>query len=280
MKYFISLLRLDKPSGIFLLLWPTLWALWLAGKGKPDLVIVSIFILGVILMRSAGCVINDIADRHIDCLVARTQDRPLAAGKVTLQAALLLFFVLMFCAFLLVLLFNRLTILLAFVGALLAIGYPFLKRFTHLPQVGLGLAFSWGVPMAFAALTDTLPVKGWLFFFVAVLWPIIYDTQYAMVDRADDVRIGVKSTAILFGKMDKWLLGLLQILFLVLLLMVGYFFQLTRVYYLSVIGAGILFIYQQILIKDRLPQQCFKAFKSHCWVGGIIFLGIFLNYAE
>lgn len=279
-KQYALLMRLDKPIGIFLVLWPTLWALWLASAGKPNVVVVLIFILGSILMRSAGCVINDIADRRFDGFVTRTRDRPLVAAKISVRAAFVLFFSLMLCAFLLVLLLNQLTILLALMGAVLAVGYPFLKRVTHCPQVGLGVAFSWGVPMAFATLTGTIPIQGWLLFFTAFLWPIMYDTLYAMVDRPDDLRISIKSTAILFGKADKWIIGLLQSFFLLLLYLVGYFFQLNLFYYLSLVGAAFLFIYQQVLIKDRLPANCFKAFLNNHWVGCVIFVGIVLSYVD
>lgn len=280
LKQYSLLMRLDKPIGIFLVLWPTLWALWLAGAGMPNLVVVSVYIIGCILMRSAGCVINDIADRKFDGFVARTRDRPLAAARVSVRSAFYLLLGLLLCAFLLVLLLNKLTIALAFVGVLLAVIYPFLKRITHLPQVGLGIAFSWGVPMAFASVTGSVSAQGWLVFFAALWWPIMYDTLYAMVDRADDLKIGVKSTAILFGKADRWIVGVLQVFFLLLLCLVGKVFQLNIFYYLSLAGAGVLFIYQQVLIKDGLPENCFKAFLNNHWVGCIIFLGIVLSYAN
>lgn len=275
-KQYINLMRLNKPIGILLLLWPTLWALWLASDGKPHLSIVIIFILGVVLMRSAGCIINDYADRNFDQHVQRTRERPLVTGKVTVKAALTLFSILISCAFLLVLLLNRLTILLAFVGAALAIVYPFLKRFTNLPQVGLSLAYSWGVPMAFAAETNSISFSAWILFFTAILWPMIFDTFYAMVDRADDMKIGIKSTAILFGKWDKLIIAILQILFLLSLILVGYLFNLNKFYFLSLFIAAILFLYQQVLIKDRYREQCFKAFLNNHWVGLIVFVGIVL----
>ncbi len=279
-KQYSLLMRLNKPIGIFLVLWPTLWALWLAGAGSPNRVVMLIFILGCILMRSAGCVINDIADRRLDGFVTRTQDRPLPAARISVGAACALFLVLLSCAFLLVLLLNKITILLACMGALFAVGYPFLKRVTYLPQMGLGIAFSWGVPMAFAALTGAVSPQGWLVFFTAFLWPIIYDTMYAMVDRVDDIKVGIKSTAILFGKADRLLIGFLQSVFLLLLCLVGNVFQLTVFYYLSLVGVGILFIYQQLLIKDALPENCFKAFLNNNWVGCVIFLGIVLSYVN
>lgn len=277
-KQSLYLMRLDKPIGILLLLWPTLWALWLAGRGSPDMKIVSIFVWGVVIMRSAGCVINDFADRALDGLVARTRSRPLATGQLRPSTALILFFILLMAAFLLVLLLNSLTIKLAFVGVALAIGYPFLKRITHLPQLGLGLAFSWGVPMAFAALNNTVSLKAWALFFVAALWPVIYDTMYAMTDRADDLKIGVKSTAILFGRFDIIIIACLQCLFVMLLAVLGWLFQLTYVYYLSIGCVAGLFIYQQILIKDRIPERCFQAFLHNHWVGMSLFIGILLNY--
>ncbi len=277
-KQYSVLMRLNKPIGIFLVLWPTLWALWLAGAGKPDKVVVWVFVLGCIVMRSAGCVINDIADCRFDGFVARTRYRPLPTAKISVQSALILFFSLLLCALILVLFLNKLTLWFAMIGALLASGYPFLKRFTHLPQVGLGVAFSWGVPMVFVALTGAVSPQGWLVFFTAFLWPIMYDTLYAMVDRADDIKIGIKSTAILFGKADKVMVGCLQVFFLLMLGLLGHVFKLNLVYYFSLAGVGILFVYQQILIKDNVPENCFKAFLNNNWVGGIIFLGIMLSY--
>jgi 4-hydroxybenzoate polyprenyltransferase len=277
-KQYCYLIRLNRPIGIFLLLWPTLWALWLGGLGHPSLMIVLIFLLGTIVMRSAGCVINDFADRHFDGHVVRTRSRPLVTGSVTIKEALIFFFILMLTAFLLVLCLNRFTILLAFAGAFFAITYPFLKRFTHLPQAGLGVSFAWGVPMAFAALNNVILVRDWLVFFAALVWPMIYDTFYAMVDRPDDIKIGVKSTAILFGARDKLWIGLLQGLFLIILGWVGYLFQLHFIYYLSLFSVSILFIYQQRLIRSNQADLCFKAFLNNQWVGGIIFLGIVLSY--
>lgn len=278
LKQYAYLMRLNKPIGILLLLWPTLWALWLANHGTPSPKLLFIFIAGVILMRSAGCVVNDFADRHVDGHVARTKHRPLATGQVSVTEAIILAGLLGLMAFLLVLTCNTLTILLAFVGAALAIIYPFLKRITHLPQFGLGLAFSWGVPMAFAASTGRVDLSAWLLFFTCVLWPVIYDTLYAMVDRNDDLTIGVKSTAILFNEMDKLIIVLLQCLFLVAMVMVGLMFNLRAIYYASLIIAAILFLYQQWLIKDRTPMLCFRAFLNNNWVGCVVFLGIVLSY--
>lgn len=277
-KDYFELMRFHKPIGIYLLLWPTLWALWLAGNGRPNLVVVLIFIVGVILMRSAGCIMNDFADRHVDQFVMRTKDRPLASGKIKPRAALTLFFVLMLAAFLLVLLLNRLTIALALIGGCLAIVYPFLKRITHLPQLGLGVAFAWGIPMAFSAITNEVSEKAWILFLAGAIWPVIYDTIYAMVDREDDEDVGIKSTAILFGRYDKIIIGILQLIFIGLMVVIGILFQLKLFYYLGIGVAIVLFVYQQRLIRDRDREQCFKAFLNNHWVGMAIFLGIFLSY--
>lgn len=272
------LMRLDKPIGILLLLWPTLWAIWLASKGYPPLNIVFIFIAGVMLMRSAGCIVNDIADRHIDRHVKRTANRPLAANKISLLEAFMLASILLLIAFCLVLLCNAFTIMLAFIGALLTLIYPLLKRYTHLPQLGLGIAFAWGVPMAFAAINNKVPLSAILLFFTAMLWPLIYDTLYAMVDRSDDLKIGVKSTAILFGEYDKFILGLLQALFFLSLLATGLAFKLKIYYYFSLLAAAGFMIYQQYLIKDRDPEKCFIAFLNNNWLGLVIFFGIATSY--
>ena len=277
-KNYCYLLRLHKPVGILLLLWPTCWALWLAGSGKPDLSIVITFFVGVIIMRSAGCVINDIADKNIDGRVARTRERPLATGVISVRAALLVFLGLSLLGFLLVLRLNHLSIYLALVGAVLMVVYPFLKRVTHLPQVGLGLAFAWGVPMAFAAIQHHVPPAAWLLFAAAALWPISYDTIYAMVDRDDDIAIGVKSTAILFNDKDTVFVATLQVAFLLLLAYVGWVFGLNLFYYVSLLAAEGLFAYQQFLMKDGDPGACFQAFLNNQWVGLVIFLGIVMNY--
>lgn len=276
LKQYAYLMRLDKPIGIFLLLWPTVWSLWLAGKGHPNAIISTIFIAGVVMMRSAGCVINDIADRELDKKVQRTRHRPLASGSVSLKEAMILFGVLLCLAFLLVLFLNKLTILLALVGAVLSVGYPFMKRVTYFPQIGLGFAFAWSVPMSFAALTNTLPLSCWLLFLAAVIWPVVYDTMYAMVDRADDIKAGIKSTAILFGRYDRYIIGLLQLLFIFLLYLCGLTFKLGLSYQLSLVVVAILFFYQQWLIKNGDPQQCFKAFLNNNWVGLLILAGIVL----
>lgn len=276
-QYFL-LMRLDRPIGTFLLLWPTLWALWIAGEGQPDHWVATVFVLGVILMRSAGCVINDYADRDIDRHVARTSDRPLTAGRVTSKEALLLFAVLSLVAFGLVLTMNLLTILLSFVGAVLAASYPFMKRYTYLPQVYLGLAFGWAVPMAFAAQTGEVPVVAWLLLIATVLWATAYDTMYAMVDRPDDMKIGVKSTAILFGTADRAIIAIMQAMTLAVLVTVGVNLELGAYYYVALGVALLLMCYQQYLIQNRDGMHCFKAFLNNNWVGAAVFAGIALHY--
>lgn len=277
---YAQLMRLNKPIGILLLLWPTLWALWLASEGEPDLTILFVFVSGVVLMRSAGCIFNDFADRNFDGHVKRTQQRPLARQAVSLKEAGFLAILLCLCAFFLVLLCNRLTIYLAFMALGLAFFYPFMKRFTHLPQLGLGIAFSWSVPMAFAAQINAIPLSAWFLFLTSLIWPIVYDTMYAMVDKQDDLKIGVKSTAILFNSMDKLIIGLLQILFLVMLVMVGLMFDLNSIYYFSLIITAGLFLYQQWLIKDRDTKKCFQAFLNNNLVGFAIFIGILSSYLQ
>lgn len=277
-KQYIYLIRLDKPIGILLLLWPTLWAIWLAGKGYPQFSTVMVFACGVFVTRSLGCVINDYADREFDKFVERTRNRPLASGKIKPIEAIAIGVFLSLMAFILVLFCNQLTIMLAFAGLAFTIIYPFLKRYTSLPQLGLGVAFSWGVPMAFAAERCTVSTSAWFLFATAIIWPIAYDTIYAMMDRNDDIKIGVKSTAILFDAMDTTIIALLQSLFLLLLIIVGLMFHLHAIYYCSLIAAGSLFIYQQWLIKNRERDQCLLAFRNNNWVGLIIFLGILLSF--
>ncbi len=276
LRQYALLIRLNKPIGTLLLLWPTLWGLCLAANGQPEIKIIIIFILGVFLTRSAGCIINDIADRHFDGHVERTQHRPIAAGKVTVREALILCASLALIAFLLVLMLNRLTIILACFAAAIATLYPFMKRTIDLPQAVLGIAYSWGIPMAFAAQTNHIPGIAWLLFSAAAIWSIAYDTMYAMVDRNDDIKIGVRSSAILFGRYDRLIIGLLQCVVLILLLLVGIIKQLHVFYYCSLLAAAGFFIYQQYLIKDRDRQQCFKAFLNNNWVGLVVFLGSFL----
>lgn len=271
-------MRLDKPIGIFLLLWPALWALLVASDGQPDPLVLLVIVLGVILMRSAGCVINDFADIDIDRHVTRTQNRPLTTGRVSKHEALVLFVLLCVAAFGLVLLLNTLTILMSFVGVLLAATYPFMKRFTHLPQVYLGAAFGWAVPMAFAAQTGSVPPIAWLMYTATVLWATVYDTLYAMVDRGDDLALGVKSTAILFGDSDRAIIGILQGMVLVCLVMIGLQAELGGYYYAGVCVAAALALYQQGLIRYREREQCFRAFLNNNWFGLAVFTGMLLDY--
>lgn len=275
---YIRLMRLDRPIGIYLLLWPTLWALVIAGDGKPNLMIVMVFIAGVVLMRSAGCVINDIADRKVDPLVERTKDRPLASGKASTKEALWLFIVICLLAFSCVLLLNTLTVLLSLVAVILAIIYPFMKRYTYLPQIFLGLAFGWAVPMAFAAQVNTVPPVAWLLLTATVLWAVAYDTMYAMVDREDDLQVGVKSTAILFGEADRLIIGLVQLTMLITLWLVGREIEMGLYYYLGIAIVAGFSLYQQYLIKDRDVFYCFKAFKNNNWVGMVILIGLLCHY--
>lgn len=275
---YIELMRIDKPIGSLLLLWPTLWALWIAAEGIPDLSVLIVFILGVFLMRSAGCVINDFADRKIDGLVERTKNRPLPSKRATSKEAVMLFLVLSLISFILVLTQNTLTIKLSVIGAILAFSYPFMKRVTQLPQLFLGLAFGWSIPMAYAAQANALPTVVWLVFAINILWTIAYDTFYAMVDRNDDLKIGVKSTAILFGKYDKIIIGTLQLGCLILLVTLGLFEGFNGYFYTGIVLVGILFIKQQIAIKDRDRKACFKAFLDNNYVGFVIFIALFLNY--
>jgi len=276
--HYYRLTRMDRPIGAFLLLWPMLWGLWIAGDGHPRVSVVVVFVVGVFVMRSAGCVINDFADRRFDPHVRRTRARPLAAGHVAPGEALALFVVLCLIAFALVLTMNRLTVWLSLGGVALAAIYPFLKRYTYLPQVGLGLAFGWAVPMAYAAQTGDLPKTAWLVYALAVIWAVIYDTMYAMVDREDDIRIGVKSTAILFGEADRAIIGLLQLLMLLGLFLLGAQTGMGLAYLAGVGVASLLGLYQQYLIRRRDPQACFRAFLNNNWLGGVIFAGIVVDY--
>lgn len=277
-RLYFQLMRADKPIGTLLLMWPTLWALWIAARGWPDWHLLVIFVLGVFLMRSAGCVINDYADRDVDGQVKRTAQRPLATGSVSKRDALLLCAALCGIAFVLVLFTNTLTILLSFGAVLLAASYPFMKRYTHLPQVVLGAAFGWGIPMAFAAQTGTLPRGCWILFIANLLWTVVYDTFYAMVDRDDDIKAGIKSTAILFGDDDRLITGALQVCVVFALIVAGVQFKLGYWYFVSLIGVGGLFIYHQILIRHRQRDACFRAFLHNNWVGAVVFAGIFLHY--
>lgn len=270
-------MRMDRSIGTFLLLWPTLWALWLAGDGRPDPSIVLIFILGTFVMRAAGCIVNDYADRDFDLHVNRTKSRPLANSKVSTKNALILFFVLIFIALLLVLQLNTKSILLSFVALFLAILYPFTKRFTQLPQCFLGLAFSMGIPMAYTALTNTLPHEAWLIFFGNFFWIVAYDTIYAIADREDDLTIGVKSTAILFGQYDKFIIGLLHLTALTIFGYIAYHWQISWHFYPFLFLAMCFAIYQQWLIKDRDAKNCFQAFLNNNWIGAMIYCGIVLG---
>lgn len=273
-----QLARLDRPIGSLLLLWPTWWALWLAAEGWPGLHLFAVFTLGVLLMRAAGCAINDFADRKVDAHVKRTADRPLATGSVTPRGAVALFAGLSLVAFALVLTTNRLTILMSLLALALAFCYPFAKRYTNLPQVVLGAAFSMGIPMAFAAVQGDVPPQAWVLYTANLLWTVCYDTFYAMVDRDDDLKIGVKSTAVLFGELDRAMTGALQLMALFALLLIGQRFGLGAAYYAGLVAAAGLFAYQQWLVRDRERNACLKAFLNNSWVGASIFVGIMLHY--
>lgn len=275
---FVQLTRLNRPIGIYLLLWPTLGALWIAAQGLPALHLLLIFTLGTALMRSAGCAINDFADTRFDGSVQRTRARPLITGAVKRHEALLVFGVLCALGFVLLLFTNALTIQLSFFAVAIAALYPFMKRVTHLPQLVLGVAFSWGIVMAFAAQRGEVPVQVWLLFVANCLWTVAYDTQYAMVDRADDLRIGVKSTAILFGEADRLIIGTLQALFLLAMLLAGRQFELGLFFYAGLLAAAGMFVQQAALTRTRSPEGCFQAFLHNHRVGAAVFAGIFLHY--
>ncbi|WP_297845630.1 4-hydroxybenzoate octaprenyltransferase [Pseudomonas sp.] len=276
---FVQLTRIDKPIGIYLLLWPTLWALWISAKGVPSIGNLLIFVVGVFLMRAAGCVINDFADRKVDGHVKRTEQRPLVSGKVSSREALVLFAVLVGLSFLLVLLTNSMTIWLSFGGLALAACYPFMKRYTYYPQVVLGAAFSWGMPMAFTAQTGDLPAAAWLLYIANLLWTVGYDTYYAMTDREDDLKIGVKSTAVLFGDADRVIILTLQALALGCLLLAGSRFELGMYFHLGLLVAAACFVWEFWYTRNREPQRCFKAFLHNHWAGLAIFVGIVADYA-
>ena len=273
-----KLMRFDRPVGIWLLLWPTLWALWLAGEGRPDQGLFVVFVLGVVVMRAAGCVLNDFADRKIDPYVERTRTRPIASGAVTPLEALTLFVALALIAIGLASMLNDLARLLAIVGGVLTVAYPFVKRYLSIPQFVLGAAFGWAVPMAFAAQTGRIPELAWLVFGTAMIWAVIYDTFYAMVDREDDKKIGVKSTAILFGEVDLFVIAGLQLLMLVALVLIGYRAELGFWFYLSVGVAAMLMAWHQWLARDRQPAGCFAAFLNNHLIGLAVFIGIVLHY--
>lgn len=276
-RAYTRLMRIDKPIGTLLLMWPTLWALWLADMAIPPLPVLAVFVAGVIVMRAAGCVINDYADRKVDGHVERTKHRPLASGAVSAKEAKLLFVILALAAFALVLTMNMMTIMLSVVGLALAWVYPFMKRYTHLPQVVLGAAFGWAIPMAWSAVSESLPLVCWLVFIANICWTVAYDTQYAMVDRDDDLKIGVKSTAILFGRFDKLIIGLLQLATLLLMALVGLMLHLNSAFYWTLLLAAALFVYQQKLIAGRERQPCFQAFLNNNYVGMVLFLGVLMN---
>ena len=277
MNAYIRLMRLDKPIGSLLLLWPTYWALFLSADGWPDLDILIIFTLGVFIMRSAGCVINDFADRKIDKHIIRTQGRPLATGEISSNSALVLFGLLLLIALGLVLQTNILTIKLSLIALMLATLYPFTKRWTNLPQLVLGAAFGMSVPMAFSAQTGVIPLTAWLVFIATLVWTLIYDTFYAMADRDEDLKVGVKSTAILFAKYDQIIITLLQILLIVVFVLIGNTFDLGLIYDFSLVIILFFMIYHQFLLKKRQKEEYFKAFLSNNFIGMAVFLGIFLS---
>lgn len=271
---YLRLMRFHRPIGTLLLLWPTLWALWFAAEGMPDPTVLLVFVAGVVVMRAAGCAINDYADRNIDAYVERTKDRPLPRGEINPKSALVLFALLLGGAFWLVSMTNRLTFMLAFVGAFLAATYPFLKRYTYLPQIYLGLAFAWAVPMAYAAQSGQITTVAWLLFTATVLWTTAYDTLYAMVDREDDIKIGVRSTAILFGDLDRIAVAVLQLCFLVAIYLAGSRMEFGLWYNLGVAAATALSAWQLWLVRDQDPDHAFRAFSNNNYVGLVIFLGL------
>ncbi len=275
---YARLIRLDRPIGTYLVLWPTLWGLWVSSQGRPAPKVLLIFIAGTYLMRSAGCAMNDYADRHIDGHVKRTHARPLAAGEIRPGEALAVAAALSLIAFVLVLGLNRLTIYLAIGGAVLAATYPFMKRYTHFPQAHLGVAFAWGIPMAFAAHTGTVPLTAWLMLAAVVCWAMAYDTVYAMVDRDDDLKIGVKSTAILFGRYDRHAVAALQLATLAFLAAAGWVQTMSEWYYGALVVAGLSMAHQQWMIRKRDRERCFAAFLSNNTTGLVVFAGILLHY--
>lgn len=275
---YLQLMRVDRPIGTLLLLWPTLWGLWVAAAGRPDPWVLTVFLIGVFLMRSAGCVINDFADRRFDPLVARTRERPVASGRVTPAEALLLFVALAGTAFGLAFTLNAIVVLWALPAIAIAVIYPFMKRVTHLPQLVLGVAFSMGIPMAFAAQTGGVPAITWLLVAANLTWVVAYDTMYALVDIEDDIKAGIKSTAILFGAFVRTLTGLLQVVTLLLLLLLGWHLQLNSYFYGAVALATGLALYQQILIRNHDAGECFKAFLNNAWFGAVVFVGLVLAY--
>jgi len=278
-KLYAELVRLNRPIGIYLLLWPTLWALWFASDGFPDFKYLIIFSLGVVFMRSAGCAINDYADRNLDKHVERTKDRPITSGRISAKEALGVFAALAFASFLLVVQLNLNTILLSIVAIILAGTYPFMKRYHHFPQVHLGAAFAWAIPMAYTAISGTTPpMEAWLLFIAALLWTTAYDTQYGMTDREDDIKMGMKSTAIFFGKHDTFIIGSLQIITLMILTIVGMINDRGFLFYCGILGASGFIIYQQFLTSEKEPNRCLHAFLNNNWLGMVVFIGIALDY--
>ena len=278
-REYARVMRVHRPIGALLLLWPTLWALWIAAEGPPPLAILAVFVLGVWIMRSAGCVINDYADRGLDPQVERTRDRPLAVGTVRPREALWLFAALTLVAFGLVLTLNWTTVGLAVAATILAVVYPFLKRVTHLPQLWLGVAFGWGIPMGFAAVIGTVPPLGWVLLLTNVFWAIAYDTMYAMADRPDDIRAGSRSTAILFGRADRAMIGAFQIATLAGLTTIGWQLDFGAAWYAGLAAATCLGLHHQCLIRERNRGECFRAFMGNNWLGGAVFLGLAVEYA-
>ena len=271
-------MRLDKPIGIWLLMWPMLWSMWVSTDGQVNETLLIVFLFGVIIMRSAGCVLNDIADKNIDPFVKRTKDRPIASGKVSVREGKKLFILLMAIAFSLLFFLNTSTKLLAFVGALITTVYPFLKRIISAPQLFLGVAFGWAVPMTFSANLGYVNTPGWLIFITAIIWAIIYDTYYAMVDRDDDINLPVKSTAILFGKYDLLIIGICQIIMVFLLILLAKIMNATIWVYLSIFISSCIMMHHQIITKKRQRAACFRAFYNNHYIGMVMFIGILLNY--
>tara|TARA_B100000073_G_scaffold284597_1_gene245909 strand:+ start:226 stop:1092 length:867 start_codon:yes stop_codon:yes gene_type:complete len=278
LKNYLLLMRLDKPIGIWLLMWPMLWSMWVSTDGQVNETLLIVFLIGVIIMRSAGCVLNDIADKNIDPFVKRTKDRPIASGKVSVREGKKLFILLMAIAFSLLFFLNTSTKLLALVGALITTVYPFLKRIISAPQLFLGVAFGWAVPMTFSANLGYVNKSGWLIFVTAIIWAIIYDTYYAMVDRDDDINLPVKSTAILFGKYDLLIIGICQIIMVFLLILLAKIMNATIWLYLSIFISSCIMMHHQIITKKRQRAACFRAFYNNHYIGMVMFIGILLNY--
>ena len=279
-KLYLQLMRVDKPIGFLLLMWPVIWAFMISTQGSPNIIYLIIFAVGIVATRSAGCIINDLADLKFDGDVKRTRDRPLVSGKISRKEALLLAGILACLSLALVLTTNAYTVYMSFFAAAIAISYPFMKRYTYLPQAVLGIAFSWGIPMTFTAVNNQIDNVAWLLLVANLLWVIAYDTQYAMVDRDDDVKLGIKSTAILFGKHDLKIITLLQVLFILTLMLASHYIGLSFCFYLAILCATALFAYQNRLTLARTRDGCFKAFLNNHWVGLSIFLGIIAHYAS